>query len=290
MKTSSLLALLVVLGCGSERAPQATETPEERASAGSMEARTASPEPEGEGQVEAEAAPSEAPAEDSVEAPAGAPSTESWAAVLSGYRKESGFDYAGLSADDTAKAQLASYVSAIGAASGVSDWSRDDQLTFFINAYNALTVSAVIERWPLDSVMNVDGFFDGITHDVAGEAITLNTLENERIRATFGEPRIHFAVNCASVSCPPLLAQPFAADTLEETLEAQAVAFVRSSTQIRGRRVTVSKLFEWFADDFGGADGVRTFVAERLEGDAAETVRGARLRYAEYDWNVNAAE
>lgn len=140
--------------------------------------------------------------------------------------------------------------------------------------------------------MEVEGFFDGIEHSVAGESMTLNTLENERIRAVFGEPRIHFAVNCASTSCPPLRNTPFDAESLEASLEEQARAFVRSSTSVRGRRATLSKLFDWFADDFTAGGGVREFIALRLDEEDAATVRSERttLRYTDYDWSPNAAE
>lgn len=221
-----------------------------------------------------------------------APSMASWAEVLSTHVSEDGFRYAALQGDDEAKAKLDAAVAAVGSAQGMADWPRDERLAFLINAYNILTVHAVIERWPIEGVMQVDGFFDVIEHSLAGESMTLNTLENERIRAVFGEPRIHFAVNCASTSCPPIRNEPFSAASLEASLEEQARAFVRASTSIRGRRATLSKIFEWFADDFAAGGGVREFIAARLdEGDAA-TVRNERttLRYSDYDWSPNAAE
>lgn len=237
----------------------------------------------------AEEAPEEVARE--VAAPA-APSMASWADVLQTYVNDDGFRYAALHADDEAKAKLAASVLAIGRAEDLASWPRDERLAFLINAYNVLTVHAVIERWPIEGVMQVDGFFDGIEHTVAGEAMTLNTLENERIRAVFGEPRIHFAVNCASTSCPPLRNTPFDAQSLEASLEEQSRTFVRASTTIRGRRVTLSKLFEWFADDFTEGGGVREFIAARLDEDDAAVVRNERttLRYSDYDWSPNAAE
>lgn len=226
------------------------------------------------------------------EVPAVAPSMAPWADVLSAYVTDEGFRYAALHGDDEAKAKLNAAVEAVASAQGLAGWSRDERLAFLINAYNILTVQAVIERWPIEGVMQVEGFFDGIEHSVAGESMTLNTLENERIRPVFGEPRIHFAVNCASASCPPLRNEPFSAASLEASLEEQARAFVRGTTSIRGRRATLSKLFEWFAEDFVAGGGVREFIAERLDEEDAASVRNERttLRYSDYDWSPNAAE
>jgi len=120
--------------------------------------------------------------------------------------------------------------------------------------------------------------------------MTLNTLENEWIR-TLGEPRIHFAVNCASVSCPALAAEPWQASTLEAMLEERTRAYVRATTSVNvaARQVQVSTLFNWFAADFGGEAGVREFVAARLDEAAAAQVRDGSftLTYAEYDWAIN---
>jgi hypothetical protein len=173
-------------------------------------------------------------------------------------------------------------------------WSREEQLAFYINAYNALTVDAVLDRWPITSVMRVRGFFDRILHMVAGREMTLNQLEGDIIRARFRDPRIHFVVNCASVSCPPLAREAYTAANLESALETQTRTFLRASTTLdrQRRRATVTKLFEWYRDDWGGVDGVRNFLAERLEEGDAAFVRdpGTRLVYADYDWDLNDRE
>ncbi|MFK8000378.1 MAG: DUF547 domain-containing protein [Polyangiales bacterium] len=288
MITKRLSFVLVLAACG----PSGSSS-----NAGSASPSTMAQTPVAAGATEpeeAEAAPEtpEETPEVAREAPPARPSMASWGELLQTYVNDDGFRYAALHADDEAKAKLAAAALAVGSAQDLSSWSRDERLAFLINAYNILTVHAVIERWPIEGVMEVEGFFDGIEHSVAGEQMTLNTLENERIRAVFGEPRIHFAVNCASTSCPPLRNAPFDAESLETSLEEQARAFVRSSTSLRGRRVTVSKLFEWFADDFSAGGGVREFIAARLDEEGAATVRNerTRLRYSDYDWSPNAAD
>ena len=219
------------------------------------------------------------------------PDAAGWNTLLSTYVAEDGFRYEALKGHAEHRDLLARYVGQIGSASD-SGWDRAEALAFYVNAYNALTVAAVIEAWPLESVMNVEGFFDTVEHRVAGASMTLNALENDIIRSDrFDDPRIHFAVNCASKSCPPLATEAYTAANLESRMEAAARSYVRATTVVSGRKAEISRLFEWFAEDFGGADGVRTFVAGRLEGDAAETVRNPRttLGFHDYDWAINAA-
>ena len=228
--------------------------------------------------------------------PAADPSTlidvEPWGTLLSGYATEDGgFRYAALHGHAEHRALLDRFVASIGSAQPDA-WTRDQQLAFYINAYNALTVKSVIELWPLDSVMSHEGFFDRRSHRVAGRDLTLNQLENDVIRGErFAEPRIHFAVNCASIGCPPLARLPYTAQNLESALEAQTRASLRATTQIDrvARRVTVTKLFEWFAGDFERAGGVRAFLARYLEPADADLVRdeGVTLQHAEYDWALN---
>lgn len=222
--------------------------------------------------------------------PAAPPSVAPWQTILDEYATaDGGFRYAALRANDAHRALLDEYVQAIGAARD-RGWSRDAALAFYIDAYNALTVKSVLDLWPVESVMQEDGFFDERTHRVAGRALTLNGLENDVIRSErFAEPRIHFAVNCASAGCPPLQRQAFTAGNLERLLERATRAFVRRTTRIRGGRARLSQIFEWFAGDFEAAGGVRAFVARYLLDDRAAAIRDedTRLAYTPYDWALN---
>ncbi len=216
---------------------------------------------------------------------------DAWGAILADYATEDGgFRYAALRDDREARAALDAVTQQIGA-SDPSRWSRDARLAFFLNAYNALTVKAVVDAWPIESVMRVDGFFDAATHEVAGEAMTLNHLENTIIRADeFAEPRIHFAVNCASAGCPWLRPTPYVAEALDDQLAEQAQGFVRRTTRVTDRRVELSAIFDWYAADFARVGGVRAFVASQLpEADAARVRDEARtISHVDYDWSVNA--
>ncbi|MCA9561850.1 MAG: DUF547 domain-containing protein [Myxococcales bacterium] len=205
---------------------------------------------------------------------------------------EGRFDYAGLQSNTDQMTSFEAYRDALASAS-LADLSRDEQLALLINAYNVNTVKGVLDNWPLESVLNVEGFFDSVDYTVAGHELTLNELENEKIREEFSEPRIHFAVNCASVGCPPIRREAFSGADLDTQLEEQAVAFVRASTQVDHDRmeVHVSQIFEWFGDDFESVGGYREFVASRLENEAdAAALRNDayRILFTPYDWNVNA--
>ncbi|MCB9600624.1 MAG: DUF547 domain-containing protein [Sandaracinus sp.] len=223
--------------------------------------------------------------------PLAPPSATGWATVLRTYvTRDGGFRYEALHQNAEHRALLDAYVRAVADADP-SRWSRDEQLAFYLDAYNALTVHAVVTRWPIESVMNVPGFFDRLEHRVAGRAMTLNHLENEILRARFSDPRIHFAVNCASASCPPLHDAPFTGTRdLNATLDRLTRTFVRRTTRVSADSVRVSKLFEWFEGDFAARGGVREFVASQLEGEVATQVREAsrRIVHARYDWATNA--
>jgi hypothetical protein len=219
------------------------------------------------------------------------PALEGWATIVGTYvTEDGGFRYEGLRASEAHLAALEETVRAIGEAQD-QGWEKPEALAFYVNAYNALTVAAVLEHWPIESVMRVEGFFDTLTHRVAGDELTLNALENDILRSErFADPRIHFVVNCASKSCPPLAREPYSAGNVDAAMGAAARAYVRATTELSSRKVKLSRLFEWFAEDFGGAEGVRAFVASQLEGDAAEHVRSERteLGYDDYDWALNA--
>lgn len=213
-----------------------------------------------------------------------------WRGLLSRYATEDGgFRYAALHASPPDRAALVRLAVSIGEAH-VASLSRDAQLAFYLDAYNALVVKAVIDRWPIESVMRVPGFFDRARHRMAGRDLTLNELENDVIRG-FGEPRVHFALNCASASCPRLGRTPYSGEPdLRARLEREAHAFVRRTTRVdrAARTIHLSQIFEWYERDFPG--GTRAFVATRLDPDDAALVRdaGARMTFSPYDWALNA--
>lgn len=205
-------------------------------------------------------------------------------AILKAHVRAGRVDYAAIKA--RAKADLDAYVTAVGGAK-IDGLSRDAKLAFYLNAYNAMVIKAVVERWPnIESVIKVSGFFDGARYRVAGRSVTLNQLEKKIILPTFKEPRVHFALVCAARSCPPLRARAFAGRGLSRVLEGLTKRFVNSNRGVRmeGGRVSVSKLFQWYAKDFGD---VKAFLARYHDRHAAAIKAASSLAYLHYDWALN---
>lgn len=186
-------------------------------------------------------------------------------------------------------------------------WATEAQLAFLINAYNAATVELILTAWPdLESIRDLGSLLRSpwkksfVT--LLGETLSLDNIEHDMIRepGRFDEPRIHFAVNCASIGCPALRREAFSASALEDQLEAQTRQFLgdRSRNRLRDGRLEVSSLFKWYGGDFAqgwrGADSVPGFLALYAEalGLSAEQ-RAALLRgdvtieFLAYDWALN---
>jgi hypothetical protein len=175
--------------------------------------------------------------------------------------------------------------------------SYNEQLTFWINTYNALVIKGVVNHYPTTSVRKVklfNGFFSRLKFQVAGKMYTLNQIEHGIIRTEFVDPRVHFVLVCASSSCPPLWNRAYAVETIEERLETATFNFIRNPEQVRidrpERRVYVSKIFKWYDDDFKeGYDGAVDFLADYLPPEDAEFLESTdvKLHYLDYDWTLN---
>lgn len=168
---------------------------------------------------------------------------------------------------------------------------RDEQLAFFLNAYNLLVLESVLERlrrkprWRGNvSLPSRLRFFLLERHSIAGQSLSLYGLENRVIRAGFGEPRIHFALNCASRSCPPLSARLFVAEELDKDLDQLTRAFV-NSREVRydsaENTVVASRIFRWYRKDF--APGIVPFLRRYRDDVPPDTT----VLYTDYDWRLN---
>ncbi len=204
---------------------------------------------------------------------------------------EGGVKYKEWKGDVKAKEALDAYVARVETFPA-STLKGQEQLAFYINAYNAITLKAVLDRYPIKSVMDVKGFFDGIKHKVAGEEFTLNELEGQKIRKAFQEPRIHFVVNCASASCPILQRDALTKDNLVELMEKGTKAYIAQETKvdIKKKVVDTSKIFEWYKDDFEGKGGVKGFIAAYLPKEQAAVLPDAKITTHEYGWTLNEAK
>ena len=178
-----------------------------------------------------------------------------------------------------------------------TEWSYNEQLAFWINTYNAIVIKGVINHYPTTSVRRVKlfrGFFYRLKFQVAGKTYTPNQIEHGILREEFPDPRVHFAIVCASFSCPPIGGRAFSADTIEERLETLTFNFIQNPEHVRidraKRSVYLSKIFKWYEDDFmEGYDGVVDFLADYLPAEDAEYLSSMdiKFRYLDYDWTLN---
>ena len=242
-------------------------------------------------------------------------SYNAYARVLARHVEAGRADYRGLVAERTALAGVAAEFGAVDAGAE-RGWPRAERLAFWINAYNLFTLQVIVDHYPIragwlsrgprNSIRQIDGVWDRLTWKAAGRTVTLDDIEHRIIRPDFKEPRIHFAVNCASVGCPPLLGEPYRAADLERQLDANARAYLASlqGVQASGRTLSVTSILKWYGDDFVARFGSEPRLG-RSPRDAAilrvveafgppEAAALARdpavtIAFLGYDWSLNDA-
>ncbi len=222
----------------------------------------------------------------STPAPAAAPvkpDHSDWNALLQKHVNAAGnVDYAAFKKEE---AKLDAYLAELAAAPPGQDWTRPAAMAYWINAYNAATIKLILKNWPVKSIMDLHG---GKPWDVKwinlGDATySLNQIEHDIIRPRYQDPRIHFAVNCAAASCPPLPNQAFTAGNLNTLLNARTRSFIRNGAYntITADKVAVSKIFDWYGEDFGD---LRTYLNKYT---ATPIPAGQEIEYRDYDWSLN---
>ncbi len=178
--------------------------------------------------------------------------------------------------------------------------TREARLAYWLNAYNALVLYATASDYPkerkrLENTISRAFFFYRRKFKVGGREVTLSGIEDHEIREAFREPRIHFAIVCASRGCPWLPRTVFTAENVQSQLESAAKLFfsqARNCTvDAANRRIRLSSIFKWFAKDFGASDSERlAFVARYRPAEAAALTSGRwKIDYAEWDWSLNDA-
>jgi hypothetical protein len=202
------------------------------------------------------------------------------------------------------------------------DWTDPQKIAFWINAYNGLTLRVIIDNYPIqptfparlrfpnNSIRQIRGVWDGIEFSVMGREMTLDDIEHEVLRKEFDEPRIHLALVCAAMGCPPLLNEPYRAEKLGEQFADRTRLFLQNAEKFRidrqKDRVQLSPIFDWFGKDFIGQYGTDTrfrghgrkeravlnylsrFLDER---DRAYLENGDyKVKYLDYDWSLNEQE
>ncbi len=215
--------------------------------------------------------------------------TADYSQLLSKYATSSGVKYAQWKSNAADMQTLQRIVDAI-AQENIGSLGKKEQLAFYVNAYNAWILHEALEKYPTSSVKDTFfTFFTGKRIKVAGEQTSFNALEKETIRGKFGDPRIHFALNCASRSCPPLQGDAFTANQLDAQFEKLAKSFVNSERGVRmqGHSVQLSKIFDWYKDDFAKEGGVVSFINKRR---SSPIPQDAKISYQDYDWHLNEAK
>jgi hypothetical protein len=211
-------------------------------------------------------------------------------------------NYAALKQDS---AELKKYLATLSAVQpkDFDSWSADQQLAFLINAYNAYTLALIVEHYPVSSIRKIGRLWENPWKleffRLLGKPMHLDRIEHEIIRqpGRFDEPRIHFAVNCASIGCPALAREAYRADTLDSQLEKSTRLFLSDRSRNRydaDRKVLeISNIFDWYGVDFERFGGVAAWLAryaELLTDDPAgqRMIRsGTRIEFLDYDWGLN---
>jgi hypothetical protein len=225
------------------------------------------------------------------------PSHAALTAILGKHVKPSGVDYAGLKKDP---ASLTAYLDTLTEVPGSTfkQWPKEQQMAMLINLYNAATLKLVVNNYPLKSIKEIGKLSGGPWKQsvvrLFGKNVSLDHIENNLLRPNYKDPRIHFAINCASIGCPALRTEAFQASKLNTQLDEQARAFLHDSTKNRvdtkAGALHLSSIFDWFKGDFVGKSGsVEKFIAPYLDDAERKWVEkgGFKTKYTDYDWSLN---
>lgn len=198
------------------------------------------------------------------------------------------------------RAALDAYLAGL-AATAVSGLTRAEQRAYWINLYNALTLRVVLAHYPVETIRDIDispglfadGPWDKKLIEIEGEAVSLNDIEHRVLRPIWKDPRIHYAVNCASIGCPDLQPTAFTAANAEALLDAAVRAYVNHprGARVKDGRLVVSSIYVWFREDFGDSDAaVIAHLRRYADADLAAALQGAtKIAGHEYDWRLNDA-
>ncbi|MEE8143428.1 MAG: DUF547 domain-containing protein [Planctomycetota bacterium] len=206
--------------------------------------------------------------------------------------KQGYVDYAALQKDSGA---LDGYIEAIGKVS-FGKLNRNEKLAFLINAYNAFTLKLILEHLPVDSIKKIPRAWDDQRWKIGSETYSLNQIEHGQIRPRFKEPRIHFALVCAAVGCPPLRNEAYRGKRLEEQLVEQARTVHSDDRWFQydpeKNQVSLTKLYKWYGDDFAQVAGSALEYAARYHTGLKKALAEPQLkiRWLDYDWKLNSKE
>tara|TARA_Y100000589_G_scaffold331622_1_gene385970 strand:- start:2608 stop:3396 length:789 start_codon:yes stop_codon:yes gene_type:complete len=185
----------------------------------------------------------------------------------------------------------------------LNDLPNSQQLAFYINAYNAFTILTVLDHWPIKSIRDIPNVWKEKKYKLVGRLVSLDQIEHEYVR-TFDEPRVHFALNCASIGCPDLRSEAYTAQKLSNQLEDQTRLFFDQPDKFYYcadcKDIKLSKIFKWFSSDFkdsthssfrkyGKFNGVVSFIYKYVGSIQKKRIKSQKiaLTFLEYDWALN---
>lgn len=192
-------------------------------------------------------------------------------------------NYKGFKKDKT---ELDEYLQHLSEHFPKDSWTTNEKLAYWINTYNAYTISLIVERYPVKSIMDIQNAWDIKFIQLGDQTYTLNNIEHQIIRKKFDEPRIHFVLVCAAISCPVLLNEAYIADNLEQQLQQQGEQFINdpSKNSIKNNKAKVSQLFNWFGDDFTKNGSLIEYLNQFSE---IKLEPNAKIDFLEYNWDLN---
>lgn len=207
-----------------------------------------------------------------------------WSIELKKYVSEDGkVNYAAWSKSTSG---IEKYLKQLSTYTPGKDWTRDEQLAYWINSYNAFTIKLILNHYPIQSIKDLNGGkpWDEFWINLGDKTYSLNQIENLIIRPKFMDPKIHFALNCAARSCPPLLNTAYLPETLEKQLILSTRKFInnRSYTTYSNGVFNISQIFKWYAEDF--QPDVSSYIGKYID---TQCIPGAKIEYITYDWSLN---
>lgn len=222
-------------------------------------------------------------------------SHEIWDSLLKKHVDDQGFvDYKGMMKDSV---QLNKYLALLsGSHPNKKSWTREEQMAYWINAYNAFTVRLILDHYPVNSIKDikqgipfVNTVWDIKFISIQGQEYDLNNIEHGILREFWNDARIHAAVNCASYSCPPLRGEAFTAGKLDDQLDDSMKQFINDSrrNRITAGKAELSEIFNWFKGDFkDDAGSVQEFINRYADQKITDQTA---ISYLDYDWKLNDA-
>ena len=207
----------------------------------------------------------------------------SWNELLAKHvDSEGNVDYVAFAQD---KKQLEAYLNHLDNTAPSDKWSKNEKLAYYINLYNAATVKLIIDNFPLKSIKDINSPWDKKLVLIGGKKHSLGNIEHKILRK-MDEPRIHFAINCASYSCPKLINKAFLPETMEEQLEEATIDFVNDSSRnkITNGKVQLSNIFKWYKGDFTDNGSLIDYLNRYSN---TKTDKKAKISYLKYDWGLN---